>query len=199
VKKLYTVVLLLTTVSLLGSCAGRSVKSYRGQTPKFRPVQFFDGHLKAWGFAENRFGTINQRFEADFYGESHGDSVTMHEELRYADGRTLERDWTIKRLGEHKYSISANDMAGQGTGYAYGNAVRWSYYLPVSANGSRWVMHFDDWMILQDKKRMIDRAIISKYGITLGRAYLFFRKVSSDSEPSGTSTRSPKPNQRKTQ
>ncbi|MFB6344364.1 MAG: DUF3833 family protein [bacterium] len=164
------------SIVLIG-CAGREVRNFEGNSPEFRPEKYFDGHVKAWGFAENRWGSVTQRFEADFYGESHGDSLTMHEELRYEDGRTEERDWVITRTGQHDYTISSPDMVGEGSGQAYGNAVRWQYYLNVNVGDGKWTMWFDDWMILRNDGVMLDRAVISKYGITLGRAYIFFQKM----------------------
>jgi hypothetical protein len=171
------VVLLSLSLIVLAGCAGRTVKTFEGTTPRFQPEQYFDGHVKAWGFSENRWGSVSQRFSADFHGESHGDSLTMHETLRYEDGRVEERDWTIRRTGNHRYTIEASDMVGTGTGKAYGRAVRWNYYLDVNVGGGTYTFWFDDWMILQTDRVMMDRAVISKWGLTLGRAYIYFLKV----------------------
>lgn len=166
---------LILLLALVAGCAGRDIRSYEGETPRFRPEEFFDGHVKAWGFSESRFGGISQEFEADFRGGVDGDTLTMHETLRYEDGRTKERTWTIRRVNNHRYSIHASDMVGTGTGRAYGNAVHWNYQLPVGRTG--WTMHFDDRMVLRNRQTMVDRVVVSRYGITLGYGYVFFRRV----------------------
>jgi len=175
-KRLLMVGIVIVALGVVG-CAGKDIKSFEGAEPKFRPEQFFDGHVRAWGYSENRFGSINQWFEADFHGETNGDTLTMHEELRYSDGRVIERDWTVVKQSDHEYTVRATDMVGEGKALAYGNAVQWKYYLNVSIGGSKWTLWFDDWMFKRDDNTMIDRATISKYGLTLGRANIYFRKL----------------------
>ena len=54
------------------------------------------------------------------------------------------------RMGGDRYEGTAGDIEGVATGQAAGNAFNWHYSMQVKANGSTWLLHFDDWMYLQD-------------------------------------------------
>jgi hypothetical protein len=43
-------------------------------------------------------------------------------------------------------------------------------------DGSTWDVQFDDWMFLMDERVMLNRAVMSKFGIRLGEVTLAFYK-----------------------
>jgi hypothetical protein len=43
-------------------------------------------------------------------------------------------------------------------------------------DGSTWDVQFDDWMFLMDERVMLNRAVMSKFGIRLGEVTLAFEK-----------------------
>lgn len=61
-------------------------------------------------------------------------------------------------------------------GEGRGNAVHWQYDLRLPIGDRTWQVHFDDWMLLQSDDVLINRATVTKFGITLGQVTLFFRK-----------------------
>ena len=67
-------------------------------------------------------------------------------------------------------------MVGEATGQAVGNALNWRYTLRLPVDGSVYEVQFDDWMILVDERVMLNRATMSKFGVTLGEVTLSFAR-----------------------
>ena len=67
-------------------------------------------------------------------------------------------------------------MVGTASGRVVGPALNWSYVFDLKVGDGTWRVHFDDWMIQQDEDVVINRAVISKWGVTLGTVMLFFKK-----------------------
>ena len=44
-------------------------------------------------------------------------------------------------------------------------------------DGRTWEINFDDWMFLVDDQVMLNRAVMSKFGIRLGEVLLSFRRL----------------------
>ena len=59
---------------------------------------------------------------------------------------------------------------------AAANALNWRYTLALPVDGRVWHVQFDDWMFLVDDKVMLNRAVMSKFGLRLGEVTLVFRK-----------------------
>jgi Protein of unknown function (DUF3833) len=70
----------------------------------------------------------------------------------------------------------ADDIVGEAVGQATGNALNWRYTLALPVDGRVWEVQFDDWMYLMDERVMLNKAVMSKFGITLGEVTLAFTK-----------------------
>ena len=86
------------------------------------------------------------------------------------------RVWTITKLDEHSYIGTADDVIGEATGTAYGNALHWRYVLALDVDGKTYNVDFDDWMYLIDEEIMLNRSEMRKFGFRLGDVTLSFRK-----------------------
>jgi len=65
---------------------------------------------------------------------------------------------------------------GEATGQALGNAFNWQYTMALPVDGRIVNVQFDDWMYLMDDKVMLNKAVMSKFGIQLGEVTLSFTK-----------------------
>ncbi|MDP3288124.1 MAG: DUF3833 family protein, partial [Methyloversatilis sp.] len=92
------------------------------------------------------------------------------------DGTTSRRVWTIRDLGNGRYTGRADDVVGEATGEANGSALRWRYVLALPVDGSVYNVDFDDWMYMIDDKVMLNRSAMSKFGIHLGEVTLSFTR-----------------------
>lgn len=178
----YLLVVLLT----LGACSSMKIEDFAGTAPELRPEVYFAGKTRAWGIFEDRFGNLRREFVVDIDGKVEGDTLTLTEDFRYSDGETERRVWTIRRTGEGRYEGRAADVVGTAEGLAAGKALNWSYDLMLKISGSEMKVRFDDWMYLQPGGVLINRATVSKFGVTLGVVTIFFNKDDKAAEaPSG--------------
>jgi hypothetical protein len=105
-----------------------------------------------------------------------GDVGVLDEDFVYSDGTKEKRVWTIRKLPDGRYVGTAGDVVGEAQGVASGNALNWKYTLALPVDGKVYNVQFDDWMYLIDDKVMLNRAVMSKFGIRLGEVLLSFTK-----------------------
>ena len=125
---------------------------------------------------EDRFGNLKREFTVDLEGDWDGTTLTLIEDFLYSDGETEQRIWRITRTGDGTYEGRADDVVGVANGIARGKALNWSYDLMLKVGDSRIKVSFNDWMFLQPDGVLINKADVSKFGITIGTVTLFFQK-----------------------
>jgi hypothetical protein len=152
------------------------IEDFQGQSPRFVPEEFFAGRTSAWGIFQDRFGNLRRQFKVDVEGRWDGETLTLVEDFVYDDGETEQRTWTIWRIDDHTYEGKADGVVGVARGRVFGNALNWNYEFALPIGGKTWQVKFDDWMLLQDEHVMINRASVSKWGLALGEATIFFAK-----------------------
>ena len=145
-------------------------------TPPLVLESYFNGTLDAWGMFQDRSGKVVKRFHVLIDARWQGDTGTLDEHFTYSDGTTQRRVWTITRLGPGRYSGRADDVVGEATGEAAGNALRWRYVLALPVDGKVYNVDFDDWMFLIDDQVMLNRSEMRKFGFRLGAVTLSFSK-----------------------
>ena len=57
-----------------------------------------------------------------------------------------------------------------------GNTFTWAYTLALPVDGRVWEVEFDDRMYLMDDRVMLNKAVMSKWGIRLGEVTLSFSR-----------------------
>ncbi|MHB1374444.1 MAG: DUF3833 domain-containing protein [Thauera sp.] len=165
-------------VALFGlwGCSSVNIDHYRAEQPALELRDYFNGTLDAWGMFQDRSGKVVKRFHVLIDARWEGDVGTLDERFTYSDGTTQRRVWTITRLGPGRYSGRADDVVGEATGEAAGNALRWRYVLALPVDDKVYNVDFDDWMFLMDDKVMLNRSLMSKFGFRLGEVTLSFVK-----------------------
>lgn len=160
---------------LLTACS-TTIEDYRGMQPTLDLRQFFTGKIMAWGQVQDRHGKVIKRFTVDMLGTWKGNEGRLEEYFIFDDGAKQTRIWHITALPDGHYRGRANDVVGEAKGRAQGPALHWSYTLALPVEGKIWQVKFDDWMYQHDANIMMNRAVMSKYGVRLGEITLFFRK-----------------------
>jgi hypothetical protein len=74
-------------------------------------------------------------------------------------------------------------VVGTAEGRAAGNALNWRYTLALPVDGKVYEVQFDDWMYLMDERVMLNKAVMSKFGMFLGEVTLSFQKSQSPDMP----------------
>ncbi len=175
----FVVVLAMVSLRALAGCSSMKPEDFSATTPVFRLEQYFAGETKAYGMFIDRFGRVKRQFSVDMIGTVKGDELVLNETFKYNDGEKDARTWTILKKDEHTYEGRAGDVVGTAKGKSFGQALRWDYYLDLKVSGSTMKVHMDDWMFLQPDDVLINRTVMTKWGVKIGELLLVFRKPSS--------------------
>lgn len=169
---------LLGALLMLAGCASPAVEQYAAEQPRLLLREYFDGPMTAHGVFTDRSGQVVRRFTVKLVGRWNGPEGVLEEDFVYSDGKTERRVWRLTDHGGGRYTGRADDVVGEARGQAAGNALRWRYTLALPVDGRVWEVQFDDWMYLMDAERkvMLNKATMSKFGIRLGEVTLAFHK-----------------------
>jgi hypothetical protein len=161
---------------LLSACAAPTVDDYAAEKPTLDLKTYFEGPLVAHGMFTDRSGKVVRRFTVQMTGTWSGNQGTLDERFTYSDGKTERRVWRLTDEGNGRWTGRADDVVGQAEGRAAGNALNWRYTLRLPVDDSVYEVQFDDWMYLMDDRVMLNKAVMSKFGIRLGEVTLAFYK-----------------------
>lgn len=163
--------------TLCTGCASPDLKDFADDEPALDLVDYFSGTSRAWGQFQDRFGKVRRRFVVDITGDWDGETLTLNEAFRYADGGSEQRIWRLQRTGATSWEGTADGVVGKATGEVSGNAFNWRYAFDLqTGDGDTLRLAFDDWMWRQDDDVIINRATVSKFGITVGEVLIFFQR-----------------------
>lgn len=167
-------------MSCLLVIAGCSVtpEEYKDETPVMDMKTYFNGPIEAWGLFQNYREKVVKRFYVDMEGKWNGNRGTLDERFTYDDGTKQRRVWNLVRIDENNYSGTASDVVGEAKGEAFGHALRWQYTMALEVDDDVYHVQFDDWMYLIDENTVINRSVMSKFGVDLGEVILVFIKPS---------------------
>ena len=157
-------------------CAGPSVNDYASEKPVLDLKQYFNGVVDAWGIFTDRSGKVVKRFTVVMHCQWNGEQGVLDEDFVYSDGTKQKRIWKLQHLGNGRFSGQADDVIGMADGQTRGNAFNWRYTLALPVGSQVWHVQFDDWMYLLDDKVMLNKAVMSKFGIFLGEVTLSFTR-----------------------
>ena len=160
----------------MAGCAGPQVSDYSQQKPQLDLRTYFNGAVEAWGIFTDRSGAVVKRFIVQMDCQWQGDEGVLDEDFTYSDGTQQKRIWRLKALPNGRYEGRADDVVGVAQGEVRGNACRWQYTLALPVDGRVWNVEFDDWMFLMDQEVMINKAVMSKFGVRLGEVTLSFKR-----------------------
>ena len=171
---------LLVALGLLAGCASPQVSDYAAEKPVLDLRQYFKGTVDAYGVFTDRSGRVVKRFTVvmtcSWQGAPGQEIGVLDEVFTYSDGTTDRRIWTLKRSPDGRYTGTAADVLGEAFGEEKGNVFRWGYTLKLPVDGKIVEVQFDDWMYLMSDKVMLNKAVMSKFGIRLGEVTLTFVK-----------------------
>ena len=161
---------------LLAACASPTPADYAGEKPVLDLKTYFNGDITAHGIFTDRSGQVVRRFTVAMACHWQGDDGVLDERFTYSDGETQQRIWRLKKLPGGRYTGTADDVVGVAQGQSAGNAFQWRYTLRLPVDGKTYEVQFDDWMYLMDERVMLNKAVMSKFGVRLGDVTLAFYK-----------------------
>ncbi|MGE0734347.1 MAG: DUF3833 family protein [Alphaproteobacteria bacterium] len=143
----------------------------------FDMLGYFHGRTRGTGVFEDRFRTVRLRMAVDTFGQWQGDAFVLSELFRYADGRSLRRDWRIRKAGDGSLRATAADIDGEAVGRFRGNGIAWRYRMNVQMKQRSTMLAFDDRMYLEPDGMVINVNDATKFGFRVGRLMLAFRRL----------------------
>ena len=167
---------LLAGTAVLTGCASPQVTDYAQERPLLELDRYFTGRVLAHGVFQKRNGAVARRFTVVMDCHWEGNQGVLDEAFTYSDGTTERRIWRLTKHTDGRYTGTAGDVVGEAQGQTSGNAFRWNYTLRLPVDGKEYEVQFDDWMFLVDDRVMLNRATMSKFGVTLGEVLLSFTK-----------------------
>lgn len=171
--------LALTPLAACASGSGIDLDSYADERPLLVPQDVFSGKLQAWGVVQGPGGNIVRRMWVEIDGDWDGETLAIAEQMTFENGDKMSRLWRYRRNGPDRWIGSAEGIKSPSTGQVSGNAFNRQYtgtaHLP---DGTTTIAHFDEWLWQLDEKRLFCRAYISRWGLPLAQALVFFQRES---------------------
>ena len=159
-------------LALLSGCSAVDIKQYSANSPQLDLFDYFIGETEGYGIVQDRKGTLTRQFTVAITGSIQSDGrLKLYEKFDWSDGEKSTRTWKIAKNGYHSYSGTAEDVARSADGTVYGNVVNWKYLLNLKVDDTIWKIKFDDWMFLVTEQVLINRAKMSKFGLTVSTAH----------------------------
>ena len=168
--------LLMAAAAALAGCAAPTPSDYAAEKPVFDLKTYFNGEVTAHGLFTDRSGKVARRFTVALTGSWAGNQGVLDERFTYNDGKTEHRIWRLSDQGNGRWIGKSDDMVGEAVGQSAGNALNWRYTLKLPVDDKVYEVQFDDWMYLMDERVMLNKAVMSKFGIRLGEVTLSFYK-----------------------
>ena len=151
-------------------------EDFKNTKPELIIEQYFNGEVSAWGILQNRNGKVTRQFNAKMIGKYEDKVLTLEEDFYWKDGESQKRIWKIKKIDDHNYVGTAQDVIGKAKGTSYGSAFKFEYTLLLPYKKKNIKINFDDWIFKQDDKIAINRATLTKFGFKVGELTVFFQK-----------------------
>ena len=167
----------LSAILLLSGCATQNIQTYKQAKPALDMHEFFSGQIDGYGMFQGRNGEVKKRFVVDIDATHEGDDViVLDEKFTWADGTKSKRVWRLTQQANGQWTGTAGDVIGTAKGEVAGNAFHWQYVLDLPVNDKTVKVNFDDWMYLISDDVMLNRAVMSKFGVKLGSVTLSMQR-----------------------
>ena len=176
--KFFQVTLLIFSLifPFITGCSNSSMENVVSKNLSFDLLEYFDGETTAWGLIVDRFGNLQRTFKVRLNGNIDNKQLLLKEYFTYNDGETEYREWIITKTETGTYEGKSKDTIGVARGKQDGNTMRMVYDTKISIGETDIRVSFDDRFVKADKKVVINRAEILKWGIKIADVTIFFSK-----------------------
>ena len=156
------------------------IDDFVGKGPEFKPEDFFNGSLVGWGVMEAPLGGLQKRYTVKAQGRWDAVERVVHftETWTFDDGFMDTLTWTIRPLGDGKYSGSEPRLDGEAEGDQAGFAFHWRYTRETpQPDGKAVKLNFDDWFWRIDDTTVIVKGTAGRLGLPFATAHVTYQKI----------------------
>jgi hypothetical protein len=160
-------VILMAVSTALAGCATEPQVDFMPK--KLVLEEFFPGRVIARGTFKPTLVGMERGLTVIIDSTWDGKVLTLAEDFTYDDGELDKKTWRFTRTAERTYTGTREDVIGTARTFPDGDAMRLEYQvvLKTEAYGDLHV-RFRDIMALEDDGTLINKAVVSKWGIKLG-------------------------------
>ena len=151
--------------------------NYNEKLPTFSMESYFSKEVTALGYMTFFYPikTIKD-IKIVFSGNFHDNTLTLKENYTDNNSKAL-RIWTFKKTSSSCYIGKESNVKGPIKVSIYGNKLNMKYKFKTNYKKICFSVNVKDSMYLADKETLINKTIISKYGIILAEGFLVYKKL----------------------
>ena len=157
-------------------CSNPKMDNIVSEDIPFELLEYFDGETTAWGLVVDRFGNLQRTFKVELDGKRDNSKLLLKEYFTYNDGEKEYREWVISKTENGSFEGKSKDTIGIAKGIKVGNTMRMVYDTTISIGETELRVSFDDRFVKADKKVVINRAEVLKWGVKIADVTIFFSK-----------------------
>jgi hypothetical protein len=136
----------------------------------------FRGRSYAKGVFVNRITGSQRPFTVVLDGTWSGNKLTLREDFVYEDGEKDVKTWVFIRTGPSVWTGTREDVVGQASISTEGGVVRLGYDIDLPTSSGKVRLRFEDVIERNAQGMIVNRAIVSKFGLPLGDVDLTFSR-----------------------
>ena len=152
-------------------------KTDKSQAALFDFTGIFLGQSSAEGLFEDRKGRVKRRFSVDINGYWQDEKFFLDESFVFDDGETDKRLWKLTFSDDGTFAADCPDAPEPGAGVLQPGSAVLKYKFDLKHNGKTYRVDFVDTFVPLGADTVINRAIMSKWGITLGQVTIVLKKA----------------------
>ena len=161
---------------LLAGCALPPAPEPSSVAAGLKIEQFLAGRTLADGVFRNSLTGKERRLHAILDGSWDDRTLTLREEFRFDDGARDRKTWRLTRNPDGTWTGLREDVIGTAKGVQDGASFRLSYEASLASQGSDTIVHFEDVLTLTDRRTVLNKAVVSKFGVAVGEVTLTIRR-----------------------
>jgi hypothetical protein len=170
-------VLASSLLMMMAACAGPPQIAVAPDAPAFTLEGFFTGRTVGKGAFASPIAGVNRPLTVVTTGRWDGKTLTLREDFVFADGEKDVKTWRFRKIGPGVYSGTREDVLGEAVVRQVGNTVQLTYTADVRGkDGSVTRLDFADTIAPLDRRSVLNKATVSKYGVPIGDINITFVK-----------------------
>lgn len=157
------------------ACAGPPTLPVPAGAPSITLEGFFAGRTVGKGAFTSGIAGVNRPLTVVTRGRWDGRTLTLREDFAFADGEKDVKTWRFTKVAPGVYEGTREDVIGKADIRQVGNVIQLRYTADVRArDGSVTRLDFADTIAPLDGKRVLNEAVVSKFGVPIGKVSLVF-------------------------
>jgi hypothetical protein len=130
------------------------------------------GQTLGEGVFVNSLTGAETTFSVVINGTWNGNVLTLVEDFTFGDGSKDRKTWHITKIDAGRYQGTREDVLGSADIRQDGQVVRLDYYVTLRTVLGGITVRFRDLLYLQDDRTIANKAVVSKFGLPIGRVQI---------------------------